>query len=816
MPERGSILLSYMKLSTVVKDTYFHTSNLQMAKQPQYFFLEEWLRNTIITGNNKSGLVHPSSSSAQAIIQAWADIRDSLQCQSFNAHHLQALKLLVSSQASLHVADPQAKLLLSILSLQNLSLPQETYLLFFRLLYIWLRKSRQSSQVVESAIDILLHLLSFQSHSDRSPLFLSEGILLLGAISFQTSLTDKSKRVCLEFLCKLLEEDCRDILLSDELVSNVLAGIGYALSSSISTYFGKILDILFRIWGQEDGPSGTISQGLMLLHLIEWVLSNSLRSQSLDKIDLVKGALETVIPSHSSFAVVMAAAGTLRAINRSGLSGFMHLANAAEGRIEILARDLVSRTECIGHSENNPKLNLLLQCIALALARSGSVAYRDSLLVSLSLALLTEVFPLQRIYDKVVKLPKENLNLVLNEIEEHISSVIFKEAGAITRILCNQYASANEDTRGFVENLIWDYCQKIYLWHRQATLVLLGCQDKLISELEKISESTFLMVVVFSLGVTKHRLDSRVNQEIQLQISVRILIALSCMEYFRRMRLPEYMDTIRAVIVSVQENESACVSFVESIPSYDDLIHNHGSSKMAKLRSVWSTDEVQTARIIFYMRVIPTCIEQLPAPVFRKVVAPTMFLFLGHPNGKVARYAHSMFVAFISSGKDPSQNERDSLKEQLVYYYMQRSLEAFPGITPLEGMASGVVALVRYLPAGCPSIFYCIHCLVEKVNTLCSAVNREDIDLWKHWEGELEPSKKVLPSLMKLLAQLIVQLPVNGQNMLLNQLYQQIAESDDVIRKPALISWLQSLSYLCSQAVGKKEPDLVGEITSRL
>lgn len=802
-----------------------------MAKQSQYFFLEEWLRNTIITGNNKGGLVHPSSFSAQAIIQAWAELRDSLQCQSFHAHHLQALKLLVNSQASLHVADPQAKLLLSILSLQNLSLPQETYPLFFRLLYIWLRKSRQSSQVVESAIDILLHLISSQSHSDRSPLFLSEGILLLGAISFQTSLTDKSIRVCLEFLCKLLEEDCRDILLSDELVSNVLAGIGYALSSSMSIYFGNIIDILFRFWGQEDGPSGTISQGLMLLHLIEWVLSNSLRLQSLDKIDLVKEVLETVSPTYSSFAVVMAAAGTLRAINRSGLSGFMHLANTAEGRIEILARDLVSRTECLGHSENNPKLNLLLQCIALALARSGSVAYRDSLLVSLSLALLTEVFPLQRIYDKVIKLHKEKWNLVLNEVEEHISSVIFKEAGAITRILCNQYASANDYTRVFVENLIWDYCQKVYLWHRQATLVLLGCQDKLISELEKVAESVFLMVVVFALGVTKHRLDSRVNQEIQLQVSVRILIALSCMEYFRRMRLPEYLDTIRDVIVSVQENESACVSFVESIPSYDDLTHNHGSSNMAKLLSVWSIDEVQTARIIFYMRVIPTCIEQLPAPVFRKVVAPTMFLFLGHPNGKVARYAHSMFVAFISSGKDPSQNERDSLKEQLVYYYIQRSLEAFPGITPFEGMASGVVALVRYLPAGCPSIFYCIHGLVEKVNTLCSAVNREDVDLWNHWEGELEPSKKVLdlllrllslvdiqvlPSLMKSLAQLIVRLPVNGQSMLLNQLYQQIAESDDVIRKPALISWLQSLSYLCSQTVRKKEPDLVGEITSRL
>lgn len=64
---------------------------------------------------------------------------------------------------------------------------------------------------------------------------------------------------------------------------------------------------------------------------------------------------------------------------------------------------------------------------------------------------------------------------------------------------------------------------------------------------------------------------------------------------------------------------------------------------------------------------------------------------------------------------------------------------------------------------------------------------------------------------MKLLAQLIVEVPVNGQNMILNQLYQQIAESEDVIRKPALVSWVQSLSYLCSH---KKIPESVGEASS--
>lgn len=36
------------------------------------------------------------------------------------------------------------------------------------------------------------------------------------------------------------------------------------------------------------------------------------------------------------------------------------------------------------------------------------------------------------------------------------------------------------------------------------------------------------------------------------------------------------------------------------------------------------------------------------------------------------------------------------------------------------------------------------------------------------------------------------------KNMVLNELYGQVAESDDVIRKPSLVSWLQSLNYLCS------------------
>lgn len=60
---------------------------------------------------------------------------------------------------------------------------------------------------------------------------------------------------------------------------------------------------------------------------------------------------------------------------------------------------------------------------------------------------------------------------------------------------------------------------------------------------------------------------------------------------------------------------------------------------------------------------------------------------------------------------------------------------------------------------------------------------------------------------MKLLAQLIIQLPKDGQNVLLNDLYNQVAESDDVTRKPTLVSWLQSVSYLCSRAMNSALSD---------
>lgn len=73
-------------------------------------------------------------------------------------------------------------------------------------------------------------------------------------------------------------------------------------------------------------------------------------------------------------------------------------------------------------------------------------------------------------------------------------------------------------------------------------------------------------------------------------------------------------------------------------------------------------------------------------------------------------------------------------------------------------MVSGVSALVRHLPAGSPSIYFCVHSLVEKANGLCREVmNLKDSELWKNWQGDSEPCKKIIELLMQLISLVDIQ-----------------------------------------------------------
>ncbi|CAA7043193.1 unnamed protein product [Microthlaspi erraticum] len=763
-------------------------------------FLEEWLRD--VSG---SSLVKQNSApSARSIIQAWSEIRESLQTQKFDTRYLQALRALVSSESTIHVADPQAKLLTSILALREVSLPSESYALVLRLLYVWIRKSfRPSQALVGSAVQAIRSVLYDRRDLKPEPGLVAQSVLVSGAFAFVPSLSGELKILSLELLCRLLEEEeCSLVGSQEELVPVVLAGIGYALSSSIDAHYFKLLDFLFGVWMKDDGPRGSVTHGLMILHLVEWVVSGYMRSNNVNKMSLFANeVLETLKAKYAAFAVFMAAAGVLRA-SAAGISNgaqiVSKLRSVAEKRMESVAQLLLSSGNVTLATMQREVP--LLKCFAIALARCGSVSPSAPLLLCLASALLTQVFPLGQIYESFCK---GLTGPELIWVREHLSDVIFKESGAITGAFCNQYVSASEENKYIVERMIWGFCQNLYLQHRQIALMLRGVDDTLLGDIEKIAESSFLMVVVFALAVTKQWLNPIVSEERKMETSVKILVSFSCVEYFRHIRLPEYMETIREVISRVQENDATCVSFVESIPAYDSLT-SPKDLFMQRIEYEWSRDDVQTSRILFYLRVIPTCIARLSASAFRRVVASTMFLYIGHPNRKVARASHTLLVAFLSSAKESEEDERNQLKEQLVFYYMQRSLELYPEITPFEGLASGVAALTRHLPAGSPAIFYSVHSLVEKASTFDtdalqgrkSDSGNEILELLLRLVSLVDI--QVLPYLMKSLAQLILKLPKERQNMVLGELYSQVAESDDVIRKPSLVSWLQSLNYVCS------------------
>uniref|UniRef100_A0A1J3EA40 Uncharacterized protein n=1 Tax=Noccaea caerulescens TaxID=107243 RepID=A0A1J3EA40_NOCCA len=393
-------------------------------------FLEEWLRD--VSG---SSLVKQNSApSARSIIQAWSEIRESLQNQKFDTRYLQALRALVSSESTIHVADPQAKLLISILALREVSLPSESYTLVLRLIYVWIRKSfRPSQALVGSAVQAVRGVFDDRRHLKPEPALVAQSVLVSGAFACVPSLSGELKLLSLELLCRLLEEEeCSLVGSQEELVPVVLAGIGYALSSSIEAHYVTLLDFLFGVWMKHEGPRGSVTHGLMIFHLIEWAASGYMRSNNVNKMSLFANeVLETSKAKYAVFAVFMAAAGVLRASAAGVSNGAQNfeivskLRSVAEKRMESEAQLLVSSGNVTLASMQREVP--LLKCFAIALARCGSVSPSAPLLLCLASALLTQVFPLGQIYESFCKASgKGFIGPELIWVREHLSDVIVK------------------------------------------------------------------------------------------------------------------------------------------------------------------------------------------------------------------------------------------------------------------------------------------------------------------------------------------------------------------------------------------------------
>uniref|UniRef100_A0A0A9ED03 Uncharacterized protein n=1 Tax=Arundo donax TaxID=35708 RepID=A0A0A9ED03_ARUDO len=613
----------------------------------------------------------------------------------------------------------------------------------------------------------------------------------------------------------------------DDLDHLVLAGIGYALASADEVQFRRILVLLLSICGR----IGNLAVSVRVLKLVEWLVMGFVESRKMRKVQVL---FEIISPEKCEgegyvlLPVVMAACGGLRALRvasaRYRLDFDPRLKEAPERTIRFAAERAILE----GRHANEQRI--LVQCVTLGLTRCGQVAFHESVLQCVCMGLLKELLPLPDMLRMSVEITEGNSAEVAKAwVNQHLDSVLFKEAGPVTGVLCNQYSYANDKAKNIVETCVWEYAQELYCHLRAAVLLHRGKQDDLLAGVDKIAEAAFLMVVVFAAEVTKHRLNAKSSEGFQPEVAARILVAFSCVEYLRRLRLPEYTEAVRHAVLANQENGAAIALFIESVPSYTELTSKPDLLALDGIRYIWHRDEVQTSRILFYLRVVPTCVGLIPAHMIQDKVASIMFLYLQHSNEKVTSASHSVMVSYLSSGNDTDQDDQTALKEQLTFYYIKRSLEAYPGLTPFEGLASGVTALVRHLPAGSPAILFCTHSLVVKAKDLCDTAKVQDKTLWRSWEGSAEPCKKVLdlllrliflvdiqsfPYLLKELAEFVISLPKEGQDALLDDMHAHVAESDDVTRKPVLVSWLQSFSYISSQSTESSHSESHSKATS--
>ncbi|CAM6092740.1 unnamed protein product [Calypogeia fissa] len=452
---------------------------------------------------------------------------------------------------------------------------------------------------------------------------------------------------------------------------------------------------------------------------------------------------------------------------------------------------------------------------------------------------------------------EDDLSRELHDFQVHIDSFFLKELGAMARAMRDQYRLTSGDLRGETEHLVSEYARNLHERHRLlvAASQAFKNQDwsKYRQTLEKVLETAFMTVVIFfSLAVNEQVPND--NDSSEAERAALALDSLSCVEYFRHVQLREFSKVIQRSVTHIAGSEAASVFLVRLLPSYEDIIKKPGTPDL-NLTISWAQDEVQTARLLFYLRVMPLCLIKMPEETFAEGLAPTMFLYLQHPSETVSRAAHALFAAFLSlgvrsdetvitgTGKSHSSSSRPenkvTLREQLVVHYMHRALQSFPGITPFQGLVTGVGAIARQLPPGSPATVYCLKSLVDKAETLYS-MDGNSSNLGQK-EGKLslagnpggtggEHRKdageevraaqrlqilllhlillvdlQVLPVSLKLMAKLILGLPKHFQTVALAEAYDIVGCTNDYTRKPLIVPWLQSLSYLCRQSISKEK-----------
>ncbi|KAG0577771.1 hypothetical protein KC19_5G180500 [Ceratodon purpureus] len=811
---------------------------------------------------------------ARQIAEAWGKIRECVQQGVLDISHAEALSLIERQHSSIHVADSHVKLLLAVLTAvrcENVELLGQARAGSTLVLSAWVRKTflNTTAKPLKQAED-LLHVLiesACKSLQDRpvSDAYLNRTILLLGLVCSLPHISDGQRDMCQSLLSvELLAR--KHVIVQGEL-SVVLAGVGYAMTGGHGSSSVSVLSAVLSLWSLDnegldfrDVQGPPLRVALMIFHLLEYVGLAIFSKKNIHAL-AVLGAVATDIAQRTSgmsplatkCAAVMAAAGLRRGLiqSRTGSSNspveqeMQRLILSLELEVVRICEDAMKHLEQskiyptpgdVKWKFSESALKHMHRCTALAVARSRGLPCHPAILQCLAITLLTDVLSLQDVYSAQIEDLKRPLSDVhqfgsalgfaMQRLELHVDSSLFHEAGAIARAMCEQYKPVTEEYQNRSELLVWQFTQELYIGHRTFT-VLGGRPSGSGNEaVEKILISSFMTVLVFYSRAIDAQAGMQAGNLVIAEKAARALDSLGCVEFCRRIQMQDYGILVERCVSYLSEHPSAARAYVGFIPPYDNVVHWPGPSALNNMSYDWSRDEVQTARISFYLRVLPSFLSNVPEVTFSNDIAPLMFLYLQHPTEVVVNAAHALFAYFLGlESSEPSSDRVDvfglepaqvNLREKLSIYYVTRALETFPGVTPFDALVYGVAAVSKNLPPGSPATLHCINLLVQKASTLkpmSSGVGRQKIGGAEEELDDLGDAEKlqllllhlirrvdlqVLPELLRQTAQLILGLPPQARTAALQNAFEVVAGSSDYMRKPIVIPWLQSVAYLAT------------------
>lgn len=745
--------------------------------------LEDWL---VVASGPSSSTVQPSAKQARGhvpaawqITEGWGKIRACVQQGLLDSSHAEALSLIDLHHKSVHVADPQVKLLLGLLtkvrcdSVELLGLARASSA---RILGAWVRKTflNTSAKPLKQAEELLITLLeSVRNSLHELPLsdtYVNQAILLLGLVCTVPQISDDQRDACqsvitLELLAR------KHVIVQGEL-SVVLAGVGYAMLMGHSSSISSVLSATLSLWnlnneelnlGDAEGPPLRVS--LMIFHLLEYQGMAIFSKKNISALSVLAAIVTDIAqktsdtsPPATRCAAFMAAAGLRRGLTQSRtgssnspaeqemqrliLSLEMELIRTCENALRHLERlKMHSAPGKIYWSFSEAALRHVHRCMALALARSRGLLCHPSFLQCLAITLLTDVLSLHDLYSAQIedlRRPLQDvhqsgsaLGFAMERLESHVDSSLFHEVGAIARAMCEQYKPVTEEYHNRIELLVWQFTQDMFVGHRTFTVQSgtgLSREGKEAIAVEKVLISSFMTVVVFFSRAIDTKPGTKAGNLMTAEKAARALNSLACVEFCRRVQMQEYGTLVERCVSYLSAHPAAARIFAGFLPPYNSIIHWPGCPELYNMAYDWSRDAVLTTHLSFYLRVFPSFLSNIPEITFSNDVAPVMFLYLQHPTVLVSNAAHALFVHFLgleslgtsSDRTDASKSElgQVSLREKLSVYYVERALETFPGVTPFDALVYGIAAISKTLPPGSPATLHCINLLVHKASTL--------------------------------------------------------------------------------------------------